>query len=456
MCHSPAVRRVRRLLLIAVLFGRAGDVRADDEAPAQSPTADERQAAAALDAIGATLRINGQFQLVSVSLLNGDAVTNDILAHIGRLKDLQTLSVTGLKITDEALQQFSGLKRLTTLTLRDVAATDEGIARLQAALPDCRIRRSTSATGIRGAPNGFAAADAARVAADRQAALAAARERFGVGRAPVPADPFGPPSPYYARFALNFLMRELLKTDAQIEIELTAQQWDALQSLQADGAAATGEIGQRIRDLGQQSTVEEQNRLREQLRTELEQLQVAAEERIKALLSAEQFQRLQQLAWHTRGPLMLLDPAFTEDLGLNDAQQARIDAVRDAERRVIEQLADPDLRSSTSRARGLPTSQWSDQLLAVLTDEQRAAFRQKLGPPPETDVERIGQHVFALLDTNGNEELSEDEWGSADTGRLLSLPRSRVRTTLPLGRAEFVRLFVSLREQPHGRAAPGF
>ena len=108
--------------------------------------------------------------------------------------------------------------------------------------------------------------------------------------------------------------------------------------------------------------------------------------------------------------------------------------VRDAERRVIEQLADPALRASTSRERGLPTSQWSDQLLAVLTDEQRAAYQQKLGPPPETDAERIGQHVFALLDTNGDDELSQEEWGSADIGRLFSPGRSRLRVTLPLAR----------------------
>jgi hypothetical protein len=251
-------------------------------------------------------------------------------------------------------------------------------------------------------------------------------------------------------------MRELLKPDVHIEIELTTQQWDALRSMQVDGAAASEGVAQRIRDLGQQSNVEVQHQLREQVRTELEQLHLAADERIKALLSAEQFQRLQQLTWHARGPQVLLDPAFTADLGLDDAQQSRIDALWEAAISELDARTGTDSGGNPVRVPVPTTGEWPANLMAVLTARQRTAYEQKLGPPPETDAERIGQHVFALLDANGNEELSEEEWESADTARLLSLPGSRVHTTLPLGRAEFVRLFVKLREQRRGRAAPGF
>jgi hypothetical protein len=455
MTRLPALRRLPGLLLVAAIIGRAGDVRAGNDPPAHSPTPEERQAAAALDAVGATLRINGQFQIVSVSLLNDDAVTNEILAHVGRLKNLQSLSVTGLKITDEALQQFAGLKRLTTLTLRDVAATDEGIARLQEALPDCRIRRSTSRVGIRGVPDAIgerrAVADAALLA-ERRAVAERARQR--------PLFQFGPvagnPRSHDQDYSPTQLMRELFKPDVHIEIELTAQQWDALRSMHVDGVAASEGVAQKIRDLEQQSDVEEQNQLREQVRAELEQLHAAADERIKALLSAEQFHRLQQLTWHTRGSRVLLDPAFTADLGLDEAQQSRIEALCEGTISELEPRTGPDARANPVRVPGPTTGEWPANLMAVLTARQRTACEQKLGPPPETDVERIGQHVFALLDANGNEELSEEEWGSADTARLLSLPRSRVHTTLPLGRAEFVRLFVKMREQPRGSVAPDF
>jgi hypothetical protein len=251
-------------------------------------------------------------------------------------------------------------------------------------------------------------------------------------------------------------MRELLNINVQIEIELTAPQWDALRSMQVDGAAASEGIKQKTRDLERQSTVEQQTQFREQVRAELEQLHADADERIKALLSAEQFHRLQQLAWHTRGPRVLLDPAFTADLGLDDTQQSRIEALWEAAISELEARTGPDARANPVRVPVPTTGEWPANLMAVLTARQRTAYEQKLGPPPETDVDRIGQHVFALLDANGNEELSEEEWGSADTARLLSLPRSRVHSTLPLGRAEFVRLFVRLREQPRGRTAVGF
>ena len=438
------------MLLIAALIGGAGDVRAGDDPPVQSPTPEERQAVAALDAIGASLQINGQYQIVSVSLLNGDAVTDDVLAHISRLKDLQSLVLAGPRITDEALQKFAGLKRLTTLLLRDTAATDEGIARLQAALPDCRIRRSTSRAGIRGAPNGFAAADAARVAADRQAALDAARERFGFGRGPAAADPFARAASFGSTSEPHGLIFQLLKTDVQIEIELTSQQWDQFQSIQAEKRAAALELMTQMK--GAESDPEKY----EQVRAEAERLTAAAQGGIKLLLSDEQYHRLQQLDWHARGPVILTDAEFRADLKLDDSQLARINLLLNRLNANREPRADGDDRRTTARERAALMKVSYDELLTVLSDEQRAAYEKKLGPPPEIDVERIGQHLFALLDTNGDEELGEEEWASPDTERLLSPARSRLRVTLPLDRVEFVRLFVSLREQPRGRTAVGF
>jgi hypothetical protein len=342
--RTTLVRVGQVLVVAAIVSGKTQFCPADDP-PAESPTPAERQAAAALDAIGASLRINGQFQIVSVSLLNDDAVTNDILAHVARLKDLQSLSVAGLKITDEALQHVAGLKRLTTLTLRDVAATDEGIARLQAALPDCRIRRSTSAAGLRGAPNGFAAADAARVAADRRAALDAARERFGVGRAPAAADPFGRATLFEFTSEPHGLIFELHKTDVQIEIELTSQQWDEFQSIQAEKRAAALELMTQLK--GAQSDPEKY----EQLRAEGVRVTAAARGGIKLLLSDEQYHRLQQLDWHARGPVILTDAEFRADLKLDDSQLARIELLLNRVNANQGPRADGEDRRTTARER---------------------------------------------------------------------------------------------------------
>jgi internalin A len=98
--------------------------------------------------------------------LSGTAVTDAGVKRLTRLRDLMTLSLKGTKVTDAGLREVGALTKLMSLGLDDTAVsdatlrqlegldmlfflslvrcpnvTDEGIARLQKALPNCKIIR---------------------------------------------------------------------------------------------------------------------------------------------------------------------------------------------------------------------------------------------------------------------------------------------------------------------------
>jgi F-box/leucine-rich repeat protein 14 len=67
-------------------------------------------------------------------------ITDEGLAELKGLRDLKYLHLDGAALTDAGLHHFEGMKKLRQLDLgccRNV--TDAGVARLQKALPQCRI-----------------------------------------------------------------------------------------------------------------------------------------------------------------------------------------------------------------------------------------------------------------------------------------------------------------------------
>jgi len=70
------------------------------------------------------------------------AVDDEALVVLHGFRDLRSLNLRDTRITDEGLQHLRALKRLEQLDLRGTQVTDAGLQKLQAALPDCKIRRS--------------------------------------------------------------------------------------------------------------------------------------------------------------------------------------------------------------------------------------------------------------------------------------------------------------------------
>jgi hypothetical protein len=78
---------------------------------------------------------------LKVLYLSDTGITNDGLVHLHGLNRLQTLYLSGTKITNGGLMYLKEFPRLRSLYIFNTAVSDAGVAKLQKALPNCRILR---------------------------------------------------------------------------------------------------------------------------------------------------------------------------------------------------------------------------------------------------------------------------------------------------------------------------
>ncbi len=85
--------------------------------------------------------LGGDFfaEVVIVSLPS--SVTDASLKHLRVLTHLPVLNLVGTQVTDSDLEQLKGLTQLRALHLTGTKVTDAGVAKLQQALPNCKITR---------------------------------------------------------------------------------------------------------------------------------------------------------------------------------------------------------------------------------------------------------------------------------------------------------------------------
>lgn len=69
-------------------------------------------------------------------------VTDSGLEHLKNLIELQSLDISYTDVTDVGAENLMGLNQLNELNLYHTQVTDEGVAKLQRALPKCKINRS--------------------------------------------------------------------------------------------------------------------------------------------------------------------------------------------------------------------------------------------------------------------------------------------------------------------------
>jgi hypothetical protein len=164
---------------------------------------------------------------------------------------------------------------------------------------------------------------------------------------------------------------ELLRQDAvRKELELLDDQVANLEKLRED-------IREMMRDAI--------NRLREgrdpdqpgpppDMRQVFESVQARAQARLNEILLPHQMKRLQQLALQARlrgGGFAMLSPDVGQQLGITDEQREQL--------REKAQRIEADLRKKIAELR----RQAQDELIALLTPEQQAKYRELVGPPFE-------------------------------------------------------------------------
>jgi hypothetical protein len=72
-------------------------------------------------------------------MLNDITFTDAGLCHVRGLSQLELLQLRNAQVTDAGLECIQGLNQLKELDLRQTQVTDAGIAKLQKALPNCKI-----------------------------------------------------------------------------------------------------------------------------------------------------------------------------------------------------------------------------------------------------------------------------------------------------------------------------
>lgn len=112
-------------------------------------------------------------------------------------------------------------------------------------------------------------------------------------------------------------------------------------------------------------------------RRQFQQRTGQARQEIAAVLTREQWQRLQQIALQKRGTHALSDPEVAAAVGLSAAQQARVRAIQKEARQSMHQCYQKRGHDEARRA----IHGYSERILAVLTEEQQQKWRDLTGPP---------------------------------------------------------------------------
>jgi hypothetical protein len=259
-------------------------------------------------------------------------------------------------------------------------------------------------------------------------AVAASAQGFGgrfgggfggpLGGSPIMSDPMG----------------LLMRPEVQNEIHLDLKQKNAIADLmdqsQADRQQRMRQTLQGIdrRGLGNLSPEERQQRMAEiqaQMQAAMNVFQGELNDKIKTILKPDQITRLHQLDLQRRGPLSMADPKVAEEVKLtpehrtevgkifNQHQQETQKVMQDAFQQMRAQIqqnggiqpgqppALPDFTSKQSPLRRKIDKSKSDaeeQVLALLSDDERANWKQAIGvpfkfrpdPPMQNNVGRAG------------------------------------------------------------------
>ncbi|MBI5758941.1 MAG: hypothetical protein HZA46_10530 [Planctomycetales bacterium] len=313
------------LIALVLLFTGMGRdaVRCRADEAFTPPSEDERKAVATLAEKGATLTIDGRYQVIRVSISTTSQITDDDLRHLGAFKSLKSLTLSSSRLTDAAIEHLKPLKKLETLTLASAAFTAKVRDELKQALPDCRIN-PVPFGGSGGFGGGGTSPDSGTTT------------RGG------PGDRDRGPSSFPRSLSMD-----LSSPAAEQDLKLTPEQ------------------KQEIAKFSSREFIDTQ---------------------INAILTAEQRARLPQIRLQQEGPTAFQRAELANELKLTDEQRATIRRVLEdrtaSGRKLFEQARDRTNNGTnlTEEIRRM-TSEVNEKILAVLTNEQSQAWNTKIGPP---------------------------------------------------------------------------
>jgi Spy/CpxP family protein refolding chaperone len=169
------------------------------------------------------------------------------------------------------------------------------------------------------------------------------------------------------------------------ELSLTDEQEEKLDAVAKAGSEA---MRARIALFESLAPAERQARMQEQ-REFMTKLTDEAEQKIAAILSPAQLQRLTEIRLQLEGPVAIAHPQVVEALGLSDDQRGQLKSVRDQASDEVEQMRQAALRSPPEEREAKSAelqkkiaeiaTKMGQKYLEVLTPEQREKFERMKG-----------------------------------------------------------------------------
>ena len=223
--------------------------------------------------------------------------------------------------------------------------------------------------------------------------LASAQPPEG-GPGPGPRGPMGR-GPGFMAWPGAGLLAPLQRETVQKDLQLTPEQIDKLKEVGKTAFRGLGEQRPRPGNLSDEQ--------RKELRTKIEARAAEIKKKIEAILTPKQMERLKEIRLQWAGPAALADPDVRKALNLTDDQKEKIKKLRQELfgkendlRKDVGKLSREERRTKMADIRNKVQKlrkKALDDILALLTTEQRAQFDKMLGkklelkpselPPPD-------------------------------------------------------------------------
>lgn len=142
----------------------------------------------------------------------------------------------------------------------------------------------------------------------------------------------------------------------------------------------------KMRDAFQDS----QNLSQDERRQKMQSINEEVQKSLTDVLKPEQAKRFHQIQLQQRGADALSDPEVQAKLNLTDDQKSKLTDIREDVRKQMEGLrgdSGGDRQAAMEKFRTI-RKESQDKAFAVLTDEQRASWKELTGEPVEIQIER--------------------------------------------------------------------
>jgi hypothetical protein len=166
------------------------------------------------------------------------------------------------------------------------------------------------------------------------------------------------------------VMTVMMIESARLEVGVTSEQMSQFQKFKDERRERSRKSGADFRSMPE-----------DELRQHFEKQRLDEEANLKSILKPEQYARLQQIAWHLSGPIILVrEETLSAEFQLSDRQKRDLFKVSEEFRaRPRESFRMSDEERAKRRADD------DAKVMAVLTPAQQQQWKEKVGPAPKEE-----------------------------------------------------------------------